>query len=137
MKAVCKTALTGLLCLALAGSAEATSKKIRIEPPVTKPLVSHTLIQESGWDYQWQINVPLKKGESIDRINVFGSNLFVVTSSNLLFCIDQASGRVRSFTQLGTPGLPVSSPTQYEGRIGYIVGNEIKMFDPKSGNDHF
>jgi outer membrane protein assembly factor BamB len=133
MNAFCNTVLTGVVCLVLAGSAGAVSNKNRIAAPNTEPLVSHTLIQESGWRYNWQISLPLKKGETIERLNVFGSNLFAITSSNVLFCVDRQSGRVRSLTQIGTPGLPVSSPTYYEGHVGYVVGNAVKVFDPRSG----
>lgn len=133
MRAICQTALSGLVCLMLAGSAEAMSNKTKTAAPVTAPLVSHTLIQESGWDYNWQINVPLKKGEKVEQLEVFGPDLFAITSSNILFCINQQSGRVRSFIQIGAPGLPVSSPTYYEGKVGFIVGNAVKVFDPKSG----
>jgi len=133
MRALSRAALTCLLCLLAIGSAEARSNKSRIEPPTTEPLVSHKLIQESGWTYNWQINVPLKTGEAIERLSVFGPNLLAITNSNMLFCIDQKSGRVRSFVQIGTPGLPVSRPTYYQENVGYIVGNEVKVFDPKTG----
>lgn len=123
--------------LLLTSSVLALSNKPEMIPPTTVPLVSHTLIQEAGWNYNWQINLPLRQGEKIDRVAVFETYLFVITDSNVLFCVDQATGRVRSFLEVGRRGLPVSSPTFYEGKIGYIVGNEVQVFDPANGTITF
>lgn len=124
-------------CLLWGGSAAAQSNKTKIAPPETEPLIAYTLVQQAGWDYNWQINLPLKKGEQINRIHVFGTNLFVLTDSNLLFCIDQATGRMRSLLQISKSGLPTSLPSFYEGKAAFVVGNEVQVFDPSSGTITF
>jgi len=63
-------------------------------------LVSAELIQEAGWTYSWQMNLPLKAGEKIDQLRVTGSHLYAMTDTNVLFCIDRKKGRVRCSSQL-------------------------------------
>jgi outer membrane protein assembly factor BamB len=130
--------LNVFICLCLLGPAFGLSNKTEIPAPsTTTPLVSHTLIQEAGWTYNWQINLPLKTGETIDRLTVFADRVFAVTSTNMLFCVDCKTGRTRSLLQIGRPGLPVSHPTAYENKIGFIVGNEVMVFDISSGTITF
>lgn len=128
--------LLGSIFLLLTGCL-ARSNKVEIKPQVTEPLVSHTLIQEAGLKYNWQINLPLTNNERVERIRVFGNNVYVVTSSNLFFCIDQATGRIRSLLQVSKSGLPTSQLSFYEGKVGFIVGNEVQVFDPVSSTISF
>ena len=54
-------------------------------------LVSAELIREAGWTHNWQMNLPLKSGEKIDRLRVVGSRLYAMTDTNILFSIDLAN----------------------------------------------
>ncbi|OQY03214.1 MAG: hypothetical protein B6I25_08340 [Planctomycetales bacterium 4572_13] len=116
--------LTGIILFsALAGAAQDTAE-----------LVSSDLIQEAGWNRNWQMNLPLKSGETLDRLGVMDSYLYAMTSMNTLFCIDREKGKVRSLSQLSASRLPVTKPFYYEKKFWFIVGNEVLVYDPAIGD---
>ena len=96
-------------------------------------LVSHTLIRQAGWTYNWQLNLPIKEGEVIDNIGVMGPNLYALTSTNVLFCVDREAGRTRFAIQLSAGQLPICRPLYYDEKFWFIVGSEMIVFDPKIG----
>lgn len=100
----------------------------------TTALISPELIRQAGWTHNWQMNLPLKPGEKIDRLGLMGPHLYVMTDSNVLFCIERKKGRVRSSSQLSAGRLPVSRPAYYDDKFWFIVGSEMLVFDPNAGN---
>ena len=100
----------------------------------SSPLVPMKLIQEAGWSNNWQMNLPLKDNEQIDRMAVLGPNLFVMTDSNVMFCIDRDRGRVRFTRQLSAGRLPVHRPFYYDEKFWFIIGSEMLVFDPAAGD---
>ena len=116
------------------GISEADKPKSGQITQPTPPLLSTELIQEAGWTYNWQMNLPLKPGEKISRLNVMGAHVYVMTDTNVLFCIVREEGRVKSVSQLSPSRLPVSRPYFYEGQIWFIVGNQMMVFDPAIGD---
>jgi hypothetical protein len=103
-------------------------------PENTSLLVSPELIQEAGWTNNWRLTLPLKKNERIDRIAVLGPDLFVMTNTNIMFCINRTSGRIRFTEQLSASRLPVQKPCYYDNKLWFVVGSEMLMFDPVAGD---
>lgn len=97
-------------------------------------LVSAELIREAGWTHNWQISLPLKRGEKITRLNVMGPRLYAMTDTNVLFCIDRKEGRVQCSSQLSASQLPVCKPFYYGDKFWFIVGSEMLVFDPSVGD---
>lgn len=129
-----QTVVSLMLFLCLAGGLIAAGKKedpLR-EPDLT-PLVPHALIRQAGWSYDWQVNLSIKASEQIDRMLVHGDYLYVLTDTNILFCIDRLQGRTLHAVSIGRKNVPVCSPIFYEGILGFIVGNQILVFDPSNG----
>ncbi|MHC5085715.1 MAG: outer membrane protein assembly factor BamB family protein [Planctomycetota bacterium] len=100
----------------------------------TAALVPAELIREAGWTHNWQMNLPLKPGEKIDRLRVLGPYLYAITDTNVLFCINRKDGRVTSSTQLSASRLPVCRPAYYEEKFWFMVGAEMLVFDPSFGD---
>ena len=100
----------------------------------TLPLVSPELIQEAGWTNNWQMNLPLKQHEQIDRMAVLGPDLLLMTDTNVMFCIDRQSGWTRFTKQLSASRLPVQKPFYYDNQYWFVVGGEMLVFDPAVGD---
>ncbi|AQT69384.1 outer membrane biogenesis protein BamB [Anaerohalosphaera lusitana] len=97
-------------------------------------LVSNDLLQAGGMAMAWQINMPLKADEDIDRIFVFDDYAYVLTDSNFLFCINTKTGTPRFSLELASKGLPVCNPTYAENKLYFIIGNDLKIVDPAVGS---
>lgn len=124
--------LTFLMMLSVLS--KAAGNKVKYLAEDITPLVSPALIQEAGWVQNWQMNLPVKQGEKIDKIGVLGPYLFVLTDSNVLFCLDREKGKVRSTSQLSSSRLPVHEPFYYDEKFWFMVGNNMLVFDPAVGN---
>ena len=99
----------------------------------TAPLVSPALITEAGWTQNWQIDLPVKKGEKLSRVTVVGPHLFVLTDTNVLFCVNRDTGRLRFARQISTQQLPVHKPLYHDAKLWFVIGSEMLVFDPSIG----
>jgi hypothetical protein len=96
-------------------------------------LVGPELLNQAGLQSAWQIQLPLKPIEQVQRMDVFGDYLYVLTDQNFFFCIDRGTGAVRTLLQIAEPGLPVLPPLHFEKNSVFLVGHELKVFDPVIG----
>ena len=120
-----------MLCAVLA---DAIAKKPEYPVENISPLVAPELIAEAGWAQNWQISLPVKEGEKLEKIAVFGPHLYVMTDSNVMFCINRQSGKLRFTEQLSVRRLPIQKPMHYDGKFWFVVGNELLVFDPEIGD---
>lgn len=120
-----------LLGLSVVASAKANKPQVR--SPRTDALVPDALIRQAGWERNWQVNLPVKTNEQIDRLFIHDAYLYALTDTNVLFCLDRKTGRTVSATILCAPDLPLCSPIFYEDRLGFIAGNKFHAFDPAAG----
>ena len=95
-------------------------------------LVSPELLERGALDMCWQVSLPLKEREQIDRIYVFEKYVYVLTNSNYLFCIDKEKKAVRFGLELAIRGLPVGEPLHHKGDLWFMVGNELRIVSPKT-----
>jgi hypothetical protein len=96
-------------------------------------LVSESLLNQAGMQSSWQIQLPLKPAEQIDRLYVVDGYLYVLTNQNFFFCIERASGSIRCLLSIADPGLPVLRPIPFDKKSVFLVGQELKEFDPLTG----
>lgn len=99
----------------------------------TSELISPALIDRAGWSMDWQIRLPVKTGETIDRMFVFDAYLYVLTDTNVLFCVNRDAGTVRFVTLLSSKTLPVCDPVYFENKLWFMMGNELIVVDPWAG----
>jgi outer membrane protein assembly factor BamB len=96
-------------------------------------LISPVLLKHSGMEMQWQLNLPIKPAEKVERLFVFDEYLYVLTDHNYLFCLERVKGTLRFEQQLAVAGLPVCEPKYYQGKLNFVVGNELLVLDPAAG----
>ncbi len=98
-----------------------------------KRLLSGLLLDKAGLKLGWQVDLPLKTGETIDRLFVQDSYLYIMTTNNYLFCIDRNKGMIRFGLPLARKGLPIGLPSYYDGKAWFMVGNRMEVVDPRIG----
>ncbi len=96
-------------------------------------LIPEPLLKQADLQSYWQIELPLKPAEQISSLYVVDEYLYVLTNQNFFFCVQRDSGSIRSLLSIAVPGLPVLRPIQYEKKSVFLVGQEMKVFDPVIG----
>jgi outer membrane protein assembly factor BamB len=96
-------------------------------------LISPVLLKHSGMEMQWQLNLPIKPSEKVERLFVFDEYLYVLTDHNYLFCLERVKGTLRFEQPLAVAGLPICAPKYYGGKLNFVVGNELLVLDPAAG----
>lgn len=96
-------------------------------------LVAAELLNQAGLKSVWQVQLPINAGEKLENLYVFEGYLYAMTSRNFFFCIDRSTGSVRSMMQMATPGLPIRPPIHFENKSVFLIGQELKFFNPVTG----
>ncbi|MCK5000998.1 MAG: PQQ-like beta-propeller repeat protein [Anaerohalosphaera sp.] len=104
-----------------------------VEAADTDALVSDTLLDQAGMKSAWQLNLPIRKGEQIDRMFIFDKYLYALTDTNYLFCVDRAKGKVRFGLNIASGKVPVQDPFYYDRQLIFMDGTNIKFIDPNAG----
>ncbi len=100
-------------------------------------LVERHLLAPAGLEPAWQVNLPMRAAEKIDRLFVFDAYLYALTNHNYLYVIDIEKQAFRFGVQMALRGLPVSSPLSRDGQVWFMVGSDLVAVDPKAGGIAF
>lgn len=100
---------------------------------VQEQLVTSALLEQASLQSSWQVQLPLNRKEKLDRLFVFQGYLYALTDRNFFFCIDRATGAVRSMMQMANPELPIQPPLHYQDKSVFLIGQEVRVFNPASG----
>lgn len=122
-----KIAALFLMLLPAAGGAWAASARDY------DPLVSPVLLREAGLRQDWQFQLPIKPGESLERLFVFDRYLLVLTDRNYLFCLNRPDGSYRFGMRLTEERLPVCDPMFMDDKVFFLIGRMLKVIDPAAG----
>ena len=95
------------------------------------------LLKEAGLETAWQSAVSLNPNESVERVTVLGDYLYILTSSNYLFCLDRNSGKLVFGISAAKAKLPVSEPVDFNNAAYMIAGNELLAVDLRSGTETY
>ena len=104
---------------------------LAVETEVSKamPLVGESLLAKAGIKQVFQVSLAIKDTESLEQFLPLGDNLYALSSTNYLFCVDRKNGRVVFAGQLTEPGFPVFEPKVYNGKIFAASGSELITID--------
>ncbi len=100
-------------------------------------LVETALLESVGLEADWQVNLPMRAGESIEQMYVFDRYLYLRTNQNYLYVVDIEKQAFRFGVQLATRGLPVCHPLFRDGQAWFVVGSDLIAVDPKAGGIDF
>ncbi len=99
-------------------------------------LVSDSAVAGTELKILWQYNIPLRDGETLEQLMIFGSRLYGMSSRNYLTCLDRKNGRVIFSSFIATAGLPVSKLKQYKDVLITVIGNKLVEINPEFGTEH-
>jgi len=99
--------------------------------------INARLLKEAGLQIAWQKLVALNINEKVESMTVLGSNVYVQTNSNYLFCLDRNDGRQVFALPAAEPRLPVSQPADFNNIVYFMSANHLLAIDLRSGAELF
>ncbi len=119
----CKLCLLGLLSVLL------------IEPVVfgtaggSDRLISPELLESAKLKTLWDNELPIKEGESLERLIILGERIYALSNRNYMFALDRHVGKMISGRSIAPAGLPVEQMELYGDKLISIVGGSFVEFD--------
>ena len=106
---------------------------LTVEAADTSALVSNSLLSQAGMKAAWQLNLPIKASENIDRLYIYDKYLYALTDNNYLFCVNRAKGTVRFGLSVAAKKVPLHDPFYYDNQLIFMDYAIMKVVDPNSG----
>ncbi len=98
-------------------------------------LVGDSAVAGTELKILWQYNIPLRDGETLGQLMIFGGRLYGVSDRNYLTCLDRKDGRVIFSSFIASAGLPVSRLGQYKDVLITVIGNKLVEINPEFGTE--
>ncbi|MGD0784457.1 MAG: PQQ-binding-like beta-propeller repeat protein [Sedimentisphaerales bacterium] len=102
-------------------------------PTVSKAAIDEKMLKQAKLELAWQNAISLNAKEQVQRINVLGDNLYILTNANYLFCLDRNTGKLVFGIAVAEAGLPVSEPTVYKNTAYIVAANKLIAMDLQQG----
>lgn len=122
-----------LLVLFFLSTAGVCFGEATVNPVTVSPVLDKNLLAKAGLEYLWQGNIALGINESVSKMWLVENNLYVITSSNYMYCFDRAEGISKFGIQVASLGLPVFMPEIVGGKLMQVAANKILEIDPNIG----
>lgn len=109
------------------------------QPSVSQAAISEKLLNDAGLRTIWQssiaLNPPSKKRpkENVQKITILGDYIYILTTSNYLFCLDRNTGRLSYGTIAAAPKLPVFEPVECNSLTYFIAADYMIVADVEKG----
>ena len=125
--------LTAFIIILITAPAQRLSAEAPDDQTTSTILISQKLLDDVDLKTSWQIDLPFKKKENIDRMFIFDDYLYVLTDNNYIFCINRKKGKTRFGLQLAAKGLPICDPSYYDSKLIFMIGNRMRVLDSEKG----
>jgi hypothetical protein len=133
-----KLCLLAVLSVLLAGpvvfgAADSSDRPARLP---SGGLVSPELLESAKLKILWDNELPIKEGESLERLVILGEHVYALSNRNYMFALDRQEGKMISGKSIASAGLPVGPMELYRDKIISIVGNGLVEIDPQNFTVH-
>jgi len=98
----------------------------------SKKLVSPELLGQAQLKILWDNELPIQKGESLERLVILEGRIYALSSRNYMFSLDGEDGKMIFGKSIAPAGLPVGELELYKDELISIVGNKFVDIDPQT-----
>jgi len=96
-------------------------------------LVSPDLLEHANLKILWQNELPIKKGESLERIIIVDNCIYVLSDHNYMVSLNREKGNVIFSRPIAPTGIPVVGLELYHDRLISVIGNKLVDIEPETG----
>jgi outer membrane protein assembly factor BamB len=132
--------LTGILvlftvcgCVYKGGAVYVGDANQPVWQPVREHLVSSKQLADSDLEILWQDELPIKHGETLDKLIILGNRIYALSSRNFLIALNRDSGSFIFSRALTNPDFPVVGFDLYQNELFTIEGGKLLEMNPDSG----
>ncbi|MBN2182171.1 MAG: PQQ-binding-like beta-propeller repeat protein [Sedimentisphaerales bacterium] len=98
--------------------------------------VSPELLEQAGFKIIWDIVMPVKPGESLQKLQIFGDNIYAISDKNYMLCLDR-NNRDKIFAKnIYLEGLRIEKVCFYKDKLLTVAGSRLFEIDPNTGIEH-
>lgn len=98
-------------------------------------LVSPEMLKHANLKVTWQNQLPLKKGEALERLLLRDNYIYALSDKNFLACLDRQKGSIIFARSIAPPGFVVLGLDLYKDEIMSIIGNNVVELDSRLGTE--
>ncbi len=130
----CRLCLLGILSVLLTepvifGAADSSEGLARLP---SGGIVSPELLEQAQLKILWDNELPIKKGESLERLVMLDERIYALSNRNYMFVLDRQEGKMVSGKSVAPAGLPVGQMELYGDKLISIVGDSFVEFDTQT-----
>jgi len=98
-------------------------------------LVSPELLKQAELEILWENKLPIKRGESLERLFILGNRVYGLSSQNFLVSLNREKGNVIFSRSIAESGFPVVGLGLYKDELFSVAGNKLVEINPESGTE--
>ncbi len=96
-------------------------------------LLTEDLLDSAGLTLVWQTMLPVKKAEKLETLVLLEGRLYVRSSENYMWSIDQKGGDVIFSRSIAPKGFPILGWNAYGDRLITVIDNQLIELDRELG----
>jgi outer membrane protein assembly factor BamB len=96
-------------------------------------LVSRELLKQAELEILWETKLPIKVGESLERLFILSNRIYGLSSENYLVSLNREKGNVIFSRSISEVGFPVVGLGLYNDELFSIAGNTLVEINPDTG----
>ena len=96
-------------------------------------LVSPKLLEHAKLETVWTGKLPIKKGESLERLLIIGNRIYALSDRNYIVSLNREKGSFIFGRPFAPAGFTVLGLELYKDELISIVGNKLVEISPESG----
>ena len=102
----------------------------------SKWLVSPELLEHAKLKILWWDELPIKKGENLERLFIIGNRIYALSDKNYMMCLNREKGNVVFSRPIAPAGFPVLGFQPYNDELISVIGNNLVEIDSSTGKEN-
>ena len=98
-------------------------------------LISPRLLKQAGLEILWENELPIKKGERLEKLFILGERIYALSDRNYMISLDRGKGNIIFSRLFAEVGIPVGALKLHGDEIIFTVGRTLIEVDVRSGTE--
>ena len=98
-------------------------------------IVSSDLLEHAKLRIVWENELPMKEGESLDKLYIGGDCLYSLSEDNYIVCLNREDGSFIFGRSYAISGFPILGLELFEDELFSVIGNELVEIRVNDGTE--